>query len=73
MAPFYLDFDPQEISAFIDENEGLWNTKIFDRQVGGLDVMEEKNIRHIALAISPTYIDNVKQKLKNFDVKIYSA
>jgi 2-polyprenyl-3-methyl-5-hydroxy-6-metoxy-1,4-benzoquinol methylase len=73
MAPFYLNFDPSEIGAFIDENQALWNTRIFDREVGGLDLITKKNIKHIALAISPAYIEQVKQKLSNFDVKLYSA
>lgn len=73
MAPYYLNFSPNEIGAFIDENSALWNTRIFDREVGGLDIIEKKGIKHIALAISPAYVENVKAKLALFNINIYCA
>lgn len=73
MAPYYLDFDPQDISIFIDENSGLWNTEMMGREVKGLDYIYKNQIKHIALAISPAYTEAVKEKLSDFDLTVYSA
>lgn len=72
-APFYLGFDVSEISAYLDENKSTWGSGIHGRVVGGLDKVGELGIRHIALAISPVYFDQVKAKLTPFNLKVYSA
>jgi len=72
-APFYLGFDASEIAAYLDENRSTWGSSIHGRLVGGLDKIEELGIRHVALAISPVYFDQVKAKLAPCGVEVYSA
>lgn len=72
-APFYLGFDVSEIAAYLDENKSTWGSGIHGRVVGGLDKINELGIRHVALAISPVYFDQVKAKLSSFNVEVYSA
>lgn len=72
-APFYSGFDAAEIAAYIDENQTVWGNQIYGRPVGGLDLIEELKIKHVALAISPAYFDQVKAKLEPRGVQVYSA
>jgi SAM-dependent methyltransferase len=72
-APFYFGFDVAEISAYLDENRSTWGSGIHGRSVGGLDQIEELGIRHVALAISPVYFDQVKAKLASYKIQVYSA
>lgn len=72
-APFYSGFAASEIAAYIDENQTVWGNEIYGRPVGGLDLIEELNIKHIALAISPAYFAQVKAKLEPRGVQVYSA
>ena len=72
-APFYFGFDVSEIAAYLDENRLTWGSGVHGRIVGGLDTIEKLGIRHVALAISPVYFDQVKAKLAPFKVKVYSA
>ncbi|MCC8945702.1 class I SAM-dependent methyltransferase [Bradyrhizobium sp. Arg62] len=72
-APFYFGFDVAEISAYLDENRSTWGSGIHGRLVGGLDKIDELGIRHVALAISPVYFDQVKAKLAGHRVQVYSA
>jgi hypothetical protein len=72
-APFYLGFDVAEISAYLDENRSTWGSGVHGRVVGGLEKIAELGIRHVALAISPVYFDQVKAKLAPFGVQVYSA
>jgi hypothetical protein len=72
-APFYLGFDVSEIVAYLDENRSTWGSGVHGRIVGGLDTIESLGIRHVALAISPVYFDQVKAKLAPFKVNVYSA
>jgi SAM-dependent methyltransferase len=72
-APFYLGFDVAEIAAYLDENRSTWGSGIHGRVVGGLDKIDELGIRHVALAISPVYFDQVKAKLAPYGVQLYSA
>lgn len=72
-APFYLGFDVAKIAAYLDENRSTWGSGLHGRSVGGLDKIKELGIRHVALAISPVYFDQVKAKLAPYGVEIYSA
>lgn len=72
-APFALGFDASEIAAFLDENQTMWGSTIHGRPVGGLNLIEELGIRHVALAISPVYFDQVGGKLAPLNVRVYSA
>jgi ubiquinone/menaquinone biosynthesis C-methylase UbiE len=72
-APFYFGFDVTEISAYLDENRSTWGSGIHGRLVGGLDKIKELGIRHVALAISPVYFDQVRAKLAPYEVQVYSA
>ncbi len=71
-APLYFNFDPREIAGYIDENENFWSRRVHDRPVGGLDFMVEQEIKHVALVISPVYIPQVKEKLEERGVSVYS-
>lgn len=70
-APFYGGFSPMKIVAYIDENESVWGRKIHGRDVGGLDLIDKLEIKHVALSISPVYFDAVKGKLQNYGVSVY--
>jgi len=72
-APFYLGFDAGKIAAYLDENRSTWGSGLNGRPVGGLDKIKELGIRHVALAISPVYFDQVKAKLAPYGVEVYSA
>jgi hypothetical protein len=72
-APMFGGFDPNEITAYIDENKSVWGSRIHDRPVGGLDLISQLSIKHIALAISPVYFAQVREKLSPFGVEVYSA
>lgn len=69
--PFYAGFDPREISAYIDENRSMWGRMINGRPVGGLDLIKDLDIRHVALSISPVYYEQVITKLNKYDIKVY--
>ncbi|MEO7728980.1 MAG: methyltransferase domain-containing protein [Burkholderiales bacterium] len=71
-APFYFDFPPDQITAYIDENKTMWGSEVHGRPVGGLECINEMEIKHIALAISPVYVAKVTQKLTPFGVSIYA-
>jgi SAM-dependent methyltransferase len=71
-APLFAGFEPAEITAYIDENTTMWNAHVHGRPVGGLDFIIEKDIRHIAVTISPAYIDKVKAKLREYPVSVYT-
>ncbi len=72
-APFYFGFEVSEIAAYLDENRSTWGSGVHGRIVGGLDTIEKLGIRHVALAISPVYFNQVKAKLAPFEVHVYSA
>lgn len=69
-APFYGDFDVNEVEVFIDENTTMWGNAVLGRPVVGLDGIEEYGITHIALAVSPVYHDQIIKKLERFQVQI---
>lgn len=71
-APFLLGFPTEEITAYIDENTSMWGTEVHGRPVGGLDLISELNIGHIALVISPVYHQKVKEKLDSIGVSVYT-
>lgn len=71
-APLYYDFDPKEITAYIDENKTIWGSEVHGCPVGGLEYMVEQNIKHVAIVISPVYIEQVSQKLRKLAVNIYT-
>lgn len=72
-APFYGEFDVAEICAYIDENKTVWGSKVHGRPVVGPDRIGELGVKHIALAISPVYFEQVRTKLAPLDVKVYAA
>lgn len=72
-APFSLGFDVADIAGYLDENKSVWGSGIHGRPVGGLDMIEKLGIKHVALAISPVYFQQVTEKLLKHDVNVYSA
>ncbi len=72
-APFFSNFSASEIEAYVDENQTVWGNEIHGRPVCGLDVIAERNIKHMALAISPVYIEKVRSKLAPLGVEVYAA
>jgi len=70
-SPFKCGFDQEQIACFLDENTSMWDSKIHGRTVGGLDLIGELDIRHIAFAMSPLYHDKVAEKLKAYDVTVH--
>lgn len=72
-APLFANFPASEIVAYIDENKSVWGGKIHGQPIGGLDLIERENIRHVALAISPVYVEQVSAKLRPLGVAIYAA
>lgn len=71
-APFYFDFPPSEITAYIDENSTMWGSEVHGRPIGGLEIIERLNIKHIALALSPVYVAKVMEKLKPCGAQVYA-
>jgi SAM-dependent methyltransferase len=72
-APLFAEFEAGEIAAYIDENRTVWGGTVHGRPIGGLDLIERERIRHVALSISPVYIQQVSAKLRPLGVKIYAA
>jgi hypothetical protein len=72
-APLFAEFDAAEIAAYIDENRTLWGGTVHGRPIGGIDLIEREHIRHVALSISPVYVEQVSAKLRPLRVEIYSA
>ena len=72
-APFYAGFPASDIAAYIDENKTIWGTEVHGRPVGGLDLINELAIRHVALAVSPVYIPKIREKLTPFGVSVYAG
>jgi len=69
--PYYASFGPEEITAYIDENSSMWGRAVNGRPVGGLDLIKDMDIRHVALSISPVYFDQVITKLEPYGVSVY--
>lgn len=65
-APIFKRFSPSDITAYIDENRSFQGLRIHGRPVEGLDAIEQKGIGHIALPISPAYVEQVREKLSKF-------
>ncbi len=72
-SPFYCHFAADEIAAYVDENRSMWGSRIHGRPVVGLDGIGALGIKHIALAISPAYYDQVIAKLKPLGIEIYAG
>jgi 2-polyprenyl-3-methyl-5-hydroxy-6-metoxy-1,4-benzoquinol methylase len=70
-APLFIPFDRDEIRAYIDENTTMHGSSIEGRPVCGLEAIDSLGIRHIALAVSPVYREQVRRKLAKFDVVAY--
>ena len=70
-APLFIPFDRNEIRAYIDENTTMHGSSIDGRPVCGLGAIEDLGIRHIALAVSPIYREQVIGKLAAFNVVAY--
>lgn len=73
MAPFMLAFPPSEIAAFIDDNSSVWGLAVLGRPVGGVDLIRDKDIKHVALSLSPVYAETVSARLRALGVTIYAA
>ncbi len=71
-SPFYLNFDPADITAYVDENQSMWNSTVLGCPVGGLDLISKLNIKHVALSISPVYFETIIRKLESLGVSIYA-
>ena len=71
-APFFRDFDPQEIVAYVDENETMHGAEINDRPVVGLPALRTLGVGHVAIAASPVYHDQIKAKLMPFAVTVHA-
>ena len=72
-APFYAAFPPSDIAAYLDENRTIWGTEVHGRRVGGLDLIREVGIKHVALAVSPVYMQKIREKLGPFGVHVYAG
>lgn len=72
-APYYLQLDPEGITAFVDENPRYHESRVHGCEVGGLDLIEKLDIRHVAIAVSPVYQRIVAQKLQRLDVAVYGS
>jgi SAM-dependent methyltransferase len=72
-APLFAKFDAAEIAAYIDENRTLWGGTVHGRPIGGLDLIGREQIRHVALSVSPVYVEQVSAKLRPLGVEIYAA
>jgi SAM-dependent methyltransferase len=72
-APLFAKFGPSEIAAYIDENRTVWGGSVHGRPIGGLDIIGREHIRHVALSISPVYVEQVSAKLRPLGVEIYAA
>lgn len=69
--PILKDFDRSEIAAYIDENETMQGVSIGGRPVVGLRGIEELGLKHVAISASPIYRDQIREKLKRYDVAVY--
>jgi SAM-dependent methyltransferase len=72
-APLQSGFSPSDIAAYIDENKTIWGTEVHGRPVGGLNLIPEIGIKHIALAVSPVYIPKIRDKLAPYGVSVYAG
>jgi SAM-dependent methyltransferase len=72
-APLFANFPATDIAAYIDENRSIWGAHIHGRPVGGLDLIERLGIRHVALAASPVYVEQISAKLRPLGVAVYAA
>lgn len=72
-APLFASFPAADIVGYVDENRSVWGGQIHGRPIGGLDMIERERIRHVALAISPVYVEQVSAKLRPLGVTVYAA
>lgn len=70
-APIHLGFDPEGITAYLDENTSMHSYLVHGRPVVGLDAMAELGIKHASVTISPVYVEQVSGKLAARGVKTY--
>jgi SAM-dependent methyltransferase len=70
--PLFRDFDPQEIMAYVDENETMHGAEINDRPVVGFPALRTLGVGHVAIAASPVYHDQIKAKLMPFAVTVHA-
>ncbi len=70
-APLFCGFGESDLVAFIDENPRYHGRCILGARVGGLELIGELGIRHLALAVSPVYVELVKHRLAGLDVVVY--
>jgi SAM-dependent methyltransferase len=72
-APFILNFPPSDITAFIDDNSRVWETEVIGRPVISRDQIQSAAIKHIALSLSPVYVEQVAGRLRSAGVTVYGA
>jgi len=72
-APMLHEFPASEITAYIDENQSVWGGTIHGRPIAGLDIISSRDIKRVALAISPAYFEKVSAKLRDAGVDVYVA
>lgn len=70
-APLFCGFGPGELAAFVDENPRYKGREVLGAPVGGLELIGELGIGHLALAVSPVYVPLVKERLAGLDVVVY--
>lgn len=72
-APYFDNFDPSEIAAYLDENQTVWGGEAHGRPVGGLDMIADMGIKHVVLSVSPIYFSQIRSKLEPHGVNVYTA
>jgi SAM-dependent methyltransferase len=72
-APLCYGFPADEIAAYVDENRTIWGTQVHGRPVGGLDLIDQLGIRHVALAVSPVYVARIREKLAPLGVTVHAG
>ncbi|WP_374764519.1 class I SAM-dependent methyltransferase [Yunchengibacter salinarum] len=70
-APFYLGFPPDEIAAYLDDNDSIWGNSIHGRPIQGPQKIPELGIKHVALVISPVYFEKVRPRIEEIGAKVH--
>jgi 2-polyprenyl-3-methyl-5-hydroxy-6-metoxy-1,4-benzoquinol methylase len=68
-APLRAGYPPEQIASYIDDNEGMWGTTVNGRPINGPAAI--KDIRHIALSMSPQYMPAVAAKARAAGATVY--
>ena len=70
-APLRAGFSAEEIACYIDDNEAMWGTNVNGRPIDGPLSIEREDIRHIALSMSPQYMEQVAAKARALGASVY--